>query len=330
MRDRPPPKRSPRTSPEIRERLRETLLKAGPDEPADAVLLSGGLDSSIAAFTQTGLWSKAYCVTLPKGPDFPYSEAVAEHLGLHIQQVRVTLEGLKNLVPPVAKRLATFDPMRVRNAVIPYVALKEARREGLDTIVTGDGADELFAGYSFMARMDPPELDAYREHLVEKMRFSTLELAHELGLEARSPFLEERVQRIALELSPEDLVHEHDGVAWGKWILREAFQADLPSPVLWQRKDPIQRGSGSEALTQHYEDTLTEAEFTERSDAILDEDGVRIRDAEHLAYYEAYRDEHPPPRELQADSDEDRCDACGAPLRASYCRTCGHDLGEPQ
>lgn len=288
----------------------------------DAVLLSGGLDSSIAALLGGGLWTKAYCVTLPGAPDGAYARAVADHLGLDLRPIEVTVEELAADLEPVTRALASFDPMEIRNAVVPYTALRRAREDGVETLATGDGADELFAGYSYMTELADDELDAYRRQLVDEMRFSTLGLAEDLGVGAGSVFLGAAVRELALELHASELVAEHGGRTWGKLVLREAFADELPEPVRWQRKDPIEKGSGSRALVQHFAkrfdaDELAAARRRAR------EEGVELRDGEHAAYYEAYREHHPPPAETAGEADG-ACEGCGAGLAGTYCRVCGH------
>lgn len=286
------------------------------------MLLSGGLDSSIAALLTAGLWTKAYCVTLPGAPDDPYARAVADHLGLNLQRIETSVEELDEAIPTVTDELNSFDPMRVRNAVVPYLGLRQAREDGVETLATGDGADELFAGYRYMREMAPGELDAYRQEMADEMSFSTPRLASALGLEARSPFLDSSVERHALQLPAEALVTEHAESRWGKRILREAFADELPDPVRWQRKDPIEKGSGSWALAEHYAEAFDEDELQGAVEEARRE-GVRLRDAEHAAYYRAYRETNPPPGEAHPTTAV-QCEGCRAPLDAPYCRVCGH------
>lgn len=315
------PPEGPRLDADIRRRTRRILEEAGSRRRPDAVLLSGGLDSSIAALVASGVWGRGICVLGPGGEDGPYAEAVADHLGLDLRVVEVTLDELLDHVPAVTRILATFDPMRVRNAVVQYVGLRAAREEDADLVATGDGADELFAGYSYMAAMD--DLRAYRDHIAGIMTFAGGPMAADLGMETWSPFLEEGVLDHALGLPDDALVREWRGRSWGKWVLREAFAEALPDAVLWRWKDPLEVGAGSRDLTDELADRTDAAGFEQAARTLRDEDDVTLRDPEHLTYYRSYRRHHPPP----ADRDPDvarRCPGCRGPLgEADYCRTCG-------
>ncbi|KAF9919906.1 hypothetical protein BGZ67_001690, partial [Mortierella alpina] len=56
--------------------------------------------------------------------------------------------------------------------------------------MTGDGADELFAGYSFMHDMSLERLQAYSDKLTKIMRFSGVQLAKAMGLQLVQPYLD--------------------------------------------------------------------------------------------------------------------------------------------
>lgn len=325
--DRSAPPPTERRVPASRRRaVRRAVEEAAEGIDPDAVLLSGGPDSSIAAAAAAGLWTQAVCVATPEGPDPPYAEAAADALGLRLEVVTVGLADVLDRVPDVAGELRTFDPMEVRNASVQWIGLEAAAAAGAGTVVTGDGADELFAGYSFMTRMAPDDLDAYRDRLRETMSFAAPRMAPAHGLEARSPFLGEAVRDVAADLPPDHLVGDHAGRRWGKWVLREAFRDALPAPVLWRRKDPLEVGAGTDQLPRRLAASTPDTELRAARDRAVDEDEVAIRDAEHLAYYRAYRETHPPPRELDPGV-ERRCPGCQGPLpgEREHCSTCGWD-----
>lgn len=328
------PPAEPRVPASRRQAVRRAVEAAAADLDPDAVLLSGGPDSSVAAAAAAGLWTQAFCVATPEGPDPPYAAAAADALGLRLEVVTVGLADVLDRIPDVADALRTFDPMELRNAAVQWIALEAAADAGASTVLTGDGADELFAGYSFMARMDPTDLDAYRERLRETMSFAAPRMAPAHGLEARSPFLGEAVREASADLDHRDLVGEHADRTWGKWVLREAFRDVLPAPVLWRRKDPLEVGAGTDQLPRRLSAATPEDELEAARESAA-ADGVAIRDAEHLAYYRAYRETHPPPRDLDPDVRR-RCPGCQGPLpgQREHCSTCGWDAsrhaGQPR
>ncbi len=61
----------------------------------------------------------------------------------------VNIEEIITAIDETIKILQIFNNIEIRNSVVMYLALNSIRKEGHTSIITGDGADELFAGYNF-------------------------------------------------------------------------------------------------------------------------------------------------------------------------------------
>ena len=154
------------------------------------------------------------------------------------------------------------------------------------------------------------------------MHFPSQKIANELGMSIEMPFIDENVIKIAETLSIDSLVNKKDGVTFGKWILRKAFENDLPSSIVWRQKTPMQDGSGTAALTKLFESIITDEIFMEKSKKIKSEDGVTIRTKESLHYYETYRKEF----EIPGSKNEiNSCPDCNSGIadNSKFCRMCG-------
>ena len=55
--------------------------------------------------------------------------------------------------------MGNFNDIEIRNNVVMYMAARWARDNGERSIITGDGADELFAGYRFLVNKSQEELE---------------------------------------------------------------------------------------------------------------------------------------------------------------------------
>ena len=291
---------------------------------AEAILLSGGLDTSIvASLASRQARLRAYTVALEgaPSPDIEYANLMAKHLGLDHKLHVFTVEELMENLPEVVKTLKVFDPMEIRNSAAVYIGMKEAKKDGVSTFLTGDACDELFAGYSFLFNLDPPGLKASLKRLWDVMSFSAIPMAKSLGMVARIPFLDPDVKRIAAEVDPLLLVVEQDGQKWGKWIVRKAFEDMLPSRITWRVKTPIEYGCGTTTLPQVFDKRISDGEFHEKQQQIKDDDAVIIRDKEHLAYYEIFRNVFGARPAVSGRA----CPQCHYEVRAdaTFCRTCG-------
>ncbi len=308
--------------------LRELMEEAVARSTADGILLSGGLDTSIvsAVAAQQGRKLRAVSVSVAGvvSPDEPFAKMMAERCAFPLRVLRPSLTDLISAMPYVMRVLGGFDPMELRNSAVTWLALSAAREEGIAAALTGDAADELFAGYSYIVNMPPEQVRPYLDFLNGVMRFSSVPMGASVGVQAQLPYLDPEVRDFALTMSRDDLVGARDGQRFGKKVLREAFADLLPADVTWRVKTPIEYGSGSRGLQTVVIDSVSDAEFETARTRILSEDAVALRDKEQFFYYRIYRTILPPPSEQTGGAK--RCSSCrGAIERAEqkYCRVCG-------
>jgi asparagine synthase (glutamine-hydrolysing) len=311
---------------EVCSKIRLLLEKAVENNLAEGILLSGGLDTSILAVIASRLASlKAVTVAFQNAPapDVGYAVLMAKRLGLN-HTIRIFNEDeLYDAIPMVVKTLRSFDPMEIRNSVTIYVGLKAAKDNGICTVMTGDGCDELFAGYSFFFGMGKEKLDSELEKIWRVMTFSSVPLAEVLGMEARLPYLDPDIKDFAMKLDSRYKVGTESGQVYGKWILRKAFEGILPREIAWRIKTPIEFGSGTTTLPDFFNRKISDICFDEKRRRYLTEDGVKIRDKEQLFYYEVYRSVMGVPRPTIVEGKI--CPQCNSnvPEGSTYCRTCG-------
>lgn len=307
-------------------RIREAVRRATVRNLGDSMLLSAGLDTSIVASVASET-RKFACYTvrfrLGDSPDIAYAETLTKKLGLPWKIVDLEDgDSLETTLDAVVGTLGTFDPMEVRNSATIYRGMKELASAGYREVMTGDAADELFAGYSFIYNLPPKKMMEALHHLWDVMQFSSIPLARSLGMEAKIPYLDEGVVKIAKRLGPESLVGVKDGTKYGKYLLRVAFEDAIGAGAAWRAKVPIEYGSGTTLLTEYLSGKVKDADFLSRKEKIR-RDGVNIRDKEQLVYYEMYARRFPPPGETART--HLRCPECGTDVNdgATFCTRCG-------
>ena len=71
--------------------------------------------------------------------------------------------------------------------------LSSLKKKGIYSVITGDGADEVFAGYNFLLKKSEKELDAELQRIKKIMHFPSKDIAKSLDMKVETPFLNEEV-----------------------------------------------------------------------------------------------------------------------------------------
>ncbi len=116
-----------------------------------SIALSGGLDSSILAYHLRDKKPQAIAIIAKDflATDLTYSQLAAKEFDIPFKIKSVTTEELLIALEECIKILKNFNDIEIRNSVVVYLALREIKKSDEKYLLTGDGADELFAGYSF-------------------------------------------------------------------------------------------------------------------------------------------------------------------------------------
>ena len=304
----------------IRSLLEESLI----DSDSKWVAFSGGLDSSITAKIKSNNGINGITIIAKDfvGTDLSYSQITAKHIGIPLELKYVEINDMLNAITETVKILKNFNDIEIRNSIVSYLYLSELKKKNISKVVTGDGADEIFAGYNFLIQKDHSEIKNELKRMKEIMHFPSQKIAHELGMSIEMPFIGEKIINLAETLPIDSLVNKKNGITFGKWILRKAFENDLPNSVIWRQKTPMQDGSGTSALTKLFESIITDDIFNEKSKKIKEKDGVTIRTKESLHYYETYRKEFEIP---DTKNGMNLCSDCNSEItnNSKFCRMCG-------
>ncbi|KXS11141.1 hypothetical protein M427DRAFT_36057 [Gonapodya prolifera JEL478] len=155
--------------------------------PGCAISLSGGLDTSIIAEANLP------CPTPELAAQEPVSHAPITHAATPLDLVRDT-----SLLEFTVRTLGSFDPMEIRNSDAVARVLMECKKLGWENVATGDGTDELFAGYSFLHKLEPQALKNYLVRMAKIMRFSAVHMLEAIGLKVWQPHLDPKALEFAL------------------------------------------------------------------------------------------------------------------------------------
>lgn len=251
--------------------------------------LSGGLDSSTIAAIARKYIPKLYTFSagLKNAPDLEYAKAVADHIKSIHKEIIVEFDDMIKVLPLVIYHLESFDALLIRSSIMNYIAAKAAS-DYVSEIFSGEGGDELFAGYEYLKSL-PPELISdeliditLRLHNTAFQRVDRCAHAH--STLPHVVFADPDVFNFALTIPSKYKLN--GGVE--KWILRLAVEDTLPQKVLYRTKAKFWEGAGVfELISDYANEKITDYDF--RNERPLP-NGWLLSSKEELMYYRIFKE----------------------------------------
>jgi asparagine synthase (glutamine-hydrolysing) len=236
-----------------------TRLALRSDVPV-GIFLSGGIDSSLVAQSaaRSGHLVQAYCLTFaePSYSEWPKAERVASRLGIPIVEVRLTANALADFFDVVDH---ADDPLADSSALAVWVLARRASRD-IKVALSGDGGDELFAGYlTYQATL-------WHESVIAKLPMSVRRLLARAG--RALPTSEEKVSatyKLRRFLRAAALAPSVAHFTWnGTWLPAEAAR--------------LLAGPGRQAAANHALDRLVESHRLPRRPTVRELQAADVSD----------------------------------------------------
>ncbi len=252
----------------VRQTLERTVAKRLMSDVPLGAFLSGGIDSSIIAAVAKQQMGRLHTFTvgIEGSRDIEAARVVADHIGSTHHEYVITPEEVQKELPNIIYFLESFDQDLVRSGIPCYFTSRLAA-EHVKVILTGEGADELFAGYTYYKGITDQSI-LHRElrrsveslHNINLQRVDRMTMAQ--SIEGRVPFLDLEMIRLG-QIIPSELKLS-DEVTQEKWILRKAFEDLLPDEIIWRDKEQFDEGSGTVDLVERaLKNAMSEEEAAE-------------------------------------------------------------------
>ncbi|HHQ45057.1 MAG TPA: hypothetical protein ENN13_02855 [Candidatus Altiarchaeales archaeon] len=130
----------------------DRLITRGVEDATDGldhvgIIFSGGIDSTLIALKAREFKTvECFTVGFEDSHDFRHAR-IAKDKGLNVTEILLDLDFLEEALIDVVNLVGEPNPLAAGVGVPMYLASKKAREAGLDVMLCGQGADELFGGY---------------------------------------------------------------------------------------------------------------------------------------------------------------------------------------
>jgi asparagine synthase (glutamine-hydrolysing) len=243
----------------INKLLTKSVVKRLMSDQPLGCLLSGGLDSSLVTSIVSRYVKNVHCfsIGLENSVDVFAAKKVAAFLKIpkekhHIVTFTVE-EGLKAL-EDVIYHLESYDITTIRASTPQYLLAKYVKNKtNVKVLFSGEGADELFAGYQYSK--DSPSAEALHKDTIKLLKelylydnLRTDRTTAKWGLEVRIPFLDKEFTKFVLSLDPS--LRRPSKKIMEKLLLRDSFKNNyLPEEILYRPKEAFSDAVSSKEVS---------------------------------------------------------------------------------
>ncbi|MGI0038084.1 MAG: asparagine synthase C-terminal domain-containing protein [Nitrososphaera sp.] len=234
----------------LRNALYDAVTESTPDSRV-GVAFSGGVDSALLAKICSDLGKEVVLVTVgfPGSHDIDFSKRIALMLGLTQRITEIDEGDFRIRLEQVRQTIQCTNTSHIENCLAYLYIASAAKQEGLNTVLSANGCDELFCGYNGyrLAFDDGP--NALSKLMDEKIANEYLlveeisAVARQFGVTVKQPFLGAKFVAFAKTIPFELKITGSDDMQ-RKHILRQvALEVGVPKESAMKPKKALQYGS---------------------------------------------------------------------------------------
>ena len=220
------------------------------------VLFSGGTDSTLMSFILQKLNVEFTCYTasiksgnITEGEDIYYARKISKECNFNWKLVELEEENVEEYTRNVIKIIDNSGYVKVSVAVPLFIALEQAKKDGIDFVFTGIGSEEIFADYKrFVDVKDINEtcIEGLKSLWVRDL-YRDNTLATYNNIELKFPFLDDEFVDYVIRIKPEFKIDKINSV--NKIILRDILtNLGLSKAMVCRTKKAAQYGSRSDRV----------------------------------------------------------------------------------
>ena len=188
------------------------------------ILFSGGIDSTLLVLVSKRLNKDFVCYTVgvSGSGDVDLAKHIAKDYGLNLEVKIININDVDSIIENVVRIIKNkgipVNPVNVGVGCVVYCGMLLAKQDKINTVVTGMGADELFAGYKeFLDAKDVNEHCIYRLKGIYNDLNRDISVSNSLKIKLVTPYLNKDIIKTAMQTPAKFKIK--DNVR--KYILRE-------------------------------------------------------------------------------------------------------------
>ena len=282
---------------DIRTKIRQSLLNRVDFRLSTGSLLSGGIDSSVIAMLASEAYKekygkdarlKTFVLGVGESTDIQNARVMAGHIDSDHHEVMVDLNQALTVLPEVIYYLESFDPSLVRSSISNFLISRFAKEQGIQVLLSGEGGDEVFCGYTYFKDFPLGELFARQMECIgflhnnASLRLDRMNQCNSLRVVA--PIISGELLNYSLAIPPEYKQKPDGENKIEKWIFRKAYEGLLPEDITWRLKQEFSQGSGiAGLLPAYFEEVVTDNELAD-----VQAECPMIRSKEELHYFRIF------------------------------------------
>ena len=131
------------------------------------------------------------------------------------------------------------------------------------------------------------------EHLTGLQRVDRI--PYYFSIEARAPLFDRRLVEYSFKIPPELKIKKESYGTADKWILRKAFEDEIPDEFVWRKKQKFSDGAGTQFLLRNLiERVISDEEFNSQKQIAP---SLTLRSKEELFYWRIFNSQFNPTKE---------------------------------
>jgi asparagine synthase (glutamine-hydrolysing) len=259
------------------------------------LILRGGIDSVIIAHIAKDLVPnlKVYIVGTEGSKDLLFAKQFVKNYNLNHFIVKITRNDILEVIPEIIYALETYDTTLIHKAIPIFILSQYIKKNSdINVLLISEGGDELFGGYEYLA--DLKKKNSLNQELLSliNMEYKTGlqrvdRIPYHFSIEARAPLFDRKLVEFSLSIPPELKIFKNKYGKVYKWILRKAFEDEIPEEFIWRRWQRLSNRVGTQFLSRDYfEDKISNEEIENQKQITS---SIRIRSKEELYYWKIFK-----------------------------------------